>query len=97
MTGGPSASSGTATALVSRPASAAGVAGSSEYSARLAALAGFTIRHKALVIGSWVGVAVLLAMLFPQLETVVRTQSCQSAAARCAVVANRGPDERGLR
>jgi RND superfamily putative drug exporter len=41
----------------------------------LAQLARFTVRHKALVIGVWVGAAVLLAMLFPQLETVMRQQS----------------------
>lgn len=41
----------------------------------MAALAGFTVRHKALVIGAWLGVAVMLALLFPQLETVVRQQS----------------------
>ena len=71
----PSASSGAVSALLTRPARVADAAKSSEYSARLAALAGFTIRHKTLVIGSWVAVAVLLAMLFPQLETVVRRQS----------------------
>ncbi|MGV0627859.1 MMPL family transporter, partial [Mycolicibacter minnesotensis] len=48
---------------------------SSEYSSRLATLAGFTVRHKALVIGGWIAVAVLLALVFPQLETVVRQQS----------------------
>ena len=46
-----------------------------EYSERLAALARFTLRHKALVIGVWLGAAVVLALLFPQLETVVRQQS----------------------
>lgn len=46
-----------------------------EYSARLAALGRFTLRHKALVIGAWLGTAVVLALLFPQLETVVRQQS----------------------
>lgn len=51
--------------------------GSSEYSAPLARLAGFTIRHKVLVIGAWVAVAVGLALLFQQLETVVRQQSAQ--------------------
>ncbi|WP_231639539.1 MMPL/RND family transporter [Mycobacterium sp. Marseille-P9652] len=35
------------------------------------------MRHKALVIGGWIGVAVVLAMAFPQLETVVRQQSVQ--------------------
>jgi RND superfamily putative drug exporter len=48
---------------------------SSEYSPRLGRLAGFTVRHKALVIGGWVAIAVVLALLFPQLETVVRQQS----------------------
>ncbi|MEX3646657.1 MMPL family transporter, partial [Mycolicibacterium porcinum] len=52
-------------------------ADSSEYSARLAALARFTVRHKTLVIGAWLGVAVMLALLFPQLETVVRQQSAE--------------------
>jgi RND superfamily putative drug exporter len=46
-----------------------------EYSERLAALARFTLRHKALVIGVWLGAAVVLALLFTQLETVVRQQS----------------------
>ena len=46
-----------------------------EYSARLAALGRFTLRHKALVMGAWLGAAVVLALLFPQLETVVRQQS----------------------
>ncbi|WP_418002840.1 RND family transporter [Mycobacterium sp. PDNC021] len=48
---------------------------SSEYSPALACLGAFTLRHKALVIGLWIGAAVLLAVLFPQLETVVRQQS----------------------
>ena len=48
---------------------------SREYSERLGALADFTVRHKALMIGAWVGLAVVLALLFPQLETVVRQQS----------------------
>ncbi|PJE24894.1 MAG: hypothetical protein CK431_03775 [Mycobacterium sp.] len=48
-----------------------------EYSTRLAALGGFAVRHKALVIGAWIGVAVILAVVFPQLETVVRQQSIQ--------------------
>ncbi|WP_207547776.1 MMPL family transporter [Mycobacterium mantenii] len=48
-----------------------------EYSARLAALGGFAVRHKRLVIGAWIGVAVILAVGFPQLETVVRRQSVQ--------------------
>ena len=46
-----------------------------EYSGWLAALGGFTVRHKVLVIGTWLAVAVVLALLFPQLETVVRQQS----------------------
>ncbi|KMO70989.1 RND family transporter [Mycolicibacterium chlorophenolicum] len=48
-----------------------------EYSPRLAALGQFAIRHKALVIGAWLGAAVLLAVVFPQLETVVGKQSVQ--------------------
>ncbi|CQD04474.1 hypothetical protein A5746_16215 [Mycolicibacterium conceptionense] len=52
-----------------------GPATSSEYSPRLARLGAFTIRHKALVFGLWIGTAVVLALLFPQLETVVRQQS----------------------
>lgn len=59
-----------------RPRNAvAGPGESSEYSSRLAVLAGFTVRHKALVIGGWIAAAVLLALVFPQLETVVRQQS----------------------
>ncbi|BBY51847.1 putative membrane protein, MmpL family [Mycolicibacterium arabiense] len=50
---------------------------SGEYSERLGALARFTVRHKALVVGAWVGLAVILALLFPQLETVVQKQSVQ--------------------
>ncbi len=50
---------------------------SGEYSELLGALARFTVRHKALVIGAWVGLAVILALLFPQLETVVQKQSAQ--------------------
>ncbi|MGK2882416.1 MAG: MMPL family transporter [Mycobacterium sp.] len=50
---------------------------SGEYSERLGALARFTVRHKALVVGAWVGLAVVLALLFPQLETVVEKQSAQ--------------------
>ncbi|CQD07741.1 MMPL domain-containing protein [Mycobacterium europaeum] len=49
----------------------------SEYSTRLAALGGFAVRRKGFVIGAWVGVAVILAIAFPQLETVVRRQSVQ--------------------
>ncbi|WP_310784977.1 RND family transporter [Mycobacterium sp. Z3061] len=48
-----------------------------EYSARLAALGAFAVRHKGLVIGAWIGAAVILAVVFPQLETVVRQQSVQ--------------------
>ncbi|PBA33812.1 MULTISPECIES: RND family transporter [Mycobacterium] len=50
-------------------------AGEGAYSDRLARLAGFSIRHKVLVIGVWVVTAAALALLFPQLETVVRQQS----------------------
>lgn len=50
-------------------------AGEGAYSDRLARLAGFSIRHKVLVIGAWVVTAGVLAMLFPQLETVVKQQS----------------------
>lgn len=50
-------------------------AGEGVYSVRLARMARLTIRHKALVIGAWVVAAGALAMLFPQLETVVRQQS----------------------
>ncbi|OBI88415.1 RND family transporter [Mycobacterium asiaticum] len=50
-------------------------AGDGAYSERLARLAEFSIRHKALVIGAWVMMAATLALLFPQLETVVRQQS----------------------
>jgi RND superfamily putative drug exporter len=52
-----------------------GPATSSEYSPRLARLGAFSVRHKALVFGVWIGAAVVLALLFPQLETVVRQQS----------------------
>ncbi|CAN5735161.1 MMPL family transporter [soil metagenome] len=55
----------------------AGTATSREYSPRLARLASFTVSHKALVFGVWIGTAVVLAMLFPQLETVVRQQSVE--------------------
>ena len=44
---------------------------------RLAALARLTLRHKALTILVWTGTAVLLALLFPQLETIVARQSVQ--------------------
>jgi RND superfamily putative drug exporter len=33
------------------------------------------VRHKVLTIGVWIGAAIILALLFPQLETVVRQQS----------------------
>lgn len=48
-----------------------------EYSRRLAGLGRFTTRHKAWVSAAWVGLAVILAIVFPQLETVVRQQSVQ--------------------
>jgi RND superfamily putative drug exporter len=48
---------------------------STEYSERLARLGTFAVRHKILVFGVWIGTAVVLALLFPQLETVVRQQS----------------------
>ncbi len=37
----------------------------------------FTVRHKALLIGAWIGAAAVLAVIFPQLEAVVRQQSVQ--------------------
>lgn len=49
----------------------------SEYSPRLAALGRFAVRHPALLIGAWIGAAAILAVGFPQLETVVRQQSVQ--------------------
>ncbi|OFB36325.1 hypothetical protein BA059_25330 [Mycolicibacterium sp. (ex Dasyatis americana)] len=52
-----------------------GPVASSEYSPQLARLGAFVVRHKALVFGLWIGAAVVLALLFPQLETVVRQQS----------------------
>ncbi|CPX75068.1 MMPL domain-containing protein [Mycobacteroides abscessus] len=64
-----------ATPTPRRESSSADLAHSREYSARLAALARFTVRHKALTIGTWLGAAIVLALLFPQLETVVRQQS----------------------
>ena len=63
------------TRLRERAASATKASG--EYSERLGALARFTVRHKALVIGAWIGLAVVLALVFPQLETVVQKQSVQ--------------------
>ena len=47
----------------------------SEYSSTLGRVARFTLTHKSLVIGVWIAVGVVLAVLFPQLETVVRQQS----------------------
>lgn len=49
--------------------------GASEYSPRLARVGSFAVRHKAVVFAVWIGAAVALAILFPQLETVVRQQS----------------------
>ncbi|WP_406814966.1 RND family transporter [Mycobacterium sp. M23085] len=45
------------------------------YSEALAALARFTLKHKAVVVGAWLGLAAVLALVFPQLETVVKQQS----------------------
>jgi RND superfamily putative drug exporter len=45
------------------------------YSVRLAGVARFAVTHKWIVIGTWLGLAVILALLFPQLETVVKQQS----------------------
>src|SRR6202044_1605693 len=49
--------------------------GANHYSETLASVARFAVRHKAIVGGVWLGLAVVLAMAFPQLETVVRKQS----------------------
>src|ERR1700733_14436869 len=49
--------------------------GASHYSALLAGGARFALRHKAIVVVVWLGLAVVLALTFPQLETVVRRQS----------------------
>ncbi len=46
-----------------------------EYSQTLGRLARYVLSHKALVVTAWVSTAVVLAVLFPQLETVVRAQS----------------------
>lgn len=46
-----------------------------EYSPQLARLGAFAVHHKALIFAVWIGTAVVLALLFPQLETVVRQQS----------------------
>lgn len=67
--------SSSTSATAPQPTRRRATAGSAEYSARLAALARYTVGHKALVIGLWVATAVVLALLFPQLETVVRQQS----------------------
>ena len=75
MTDGTADSPGHATGPDRRANGSPDLADTREYSARLAALGRFTLRHKALVIGVWLGAAVVLALLFPQLETVVRQQS----------------------
>ncbi|AYE98121.1 MMPL/RND family transporter [Mycobacterium kansasii] len=66
-------------ATLSRPEeqrdAAAAARGRDTYSERLARLSGFAIRHTTLVIGAWIVAAVVLAILFPQLETVVKHQS----------------------
>ncbi|WP_396905678.1 MMPL family transporter, partial [Mycolicibacterium phlei] len=75
MTDRTTGSSPTPAPRAARRETPADPASSREYSARLAALARFTVRHKALTIGVWIGAAIVLALLFPQLETVVRQQS----------------------
>lgn len=45
------------------------------YSTLLAGMARFVVTHKAVIVGAWLAVAVILALAFPQLETVVRQQS----------------------
>lgn len=45
------------------------------YSALLAGVGRFAVTHKAFVVGAWLGLAVALAVVFPQLESVVRQQS----------------------
>ena len=45
------------------------------YSVRLAKVARFAVTHKWIVIGTWLGLAVVLATVFPQLETVVKQQA----------------------
>lgn len=52
-----------------------GAAGRGEYSVTLERLTRYTLGHKMLVAAVWIGVGVLLALAFPQLETVVRQQS----------------------
>ena len=49
--------------------------GAEHYSVPLAGVARFALRHKAIVVGVWLGLAVVLALAFPQLESVVRQQS----------------------
>ena len=49
--------------------------GASHYSALLAGVARFALTHKVVVVGVWLGLAIVLALTFPQLETVVRRQS----------------------
>ena len=49
--------------------------GANHYSALLAGVARFALKHKVIVVGVWLGLAVVLALTFPQLETVVRQQS----------------------
>ncbi|WP_156483214.1 MMPL family transporter, partial [Tsukamurella pulmonis] len=46
-----------------------------EYSATLARVARYALAHKVVVVGAWLAVGVVLALAFPQLETVVRQQS----------------------
>ena len=50
-------------------------AGTGEYSAQLEKVAWFTLRRKGFAASVWVVVAVGLAVLFPQLESVIRQQS----------------------
>ncbi|STZ74213.1 putative RND superfamily drug exporter [Mycolicibacterium fortuitum] len=47
------------------------------YSPALAAMTRFTIRHRWSVIAAWIALAAILAIVFPQLETVVKRQSVQ--------------------
>src|SRR5262245_26609307 len=47
------------------------------YSPALAAMTRFTIRHRWSVIAAWIALAAILAIVFPQLETVVKQQSVQ--------------------
>jgi RND superfamily putative drug exporter len=55
---------GLSTATLRGRERAASATRSGEYSERLGALARFTVRHKALVIGDWIAVAAVLALLF---------------------------------